>query len=538
MLIPCIGRMHGFVLQVFPQEYRQIEPAWSTISMFNLDEKPYSAQDGNSPSVPGCVSMPQQPILDESISYTRRQIALICTFDSAETSARTAYLVRIDSGGVRMPVVFPAHASPTGYAAAPGTYCICECVQKRHQQLTVHSTSGSQGLFFDVAFNVVYWSLFQTWNVPYSQNTEGKAVYKITLYPDYDIKNVETVPSLSVPNQNLADYPLGISLEAASMEPADGGTLFAFIVHKNELRLFKLLAVQQTEGTEAGFARASEFLPLSVDDGIALRSIEKISWSLPAAKYTLPAKFFFTLHGRLFLQMPYYGPMVGANDVYLVGSCQSCPAGLTSLGSLAKSEDMCRCPDGSETYWNKTLMKCVPLLQSCNIGSYFSMAETTIDNRYCSECRSCPEGICFVKMHTACIVIRDGALCCKRVIKSIMLMQASIVCSIFHSLLGRQLTSVAMDSSILTPTLHTERRLHAAPAASVPGEHTGTLLPAAEKGRRTSIPATPSTAFRARRAPTSTSSRTSALAPPPTTPRRARRAHQTVPTERTSTMRY
>lgn len=307
-------------LQVFPFQYRQVISKWSAITSYNAFEKPYSAAVINSPSVPSCVSMPQQPLINGSSSFPRKQVALICSFDLSTTASRTAYLVRILSDGSRLPVDPVNHISPTLYAAVPG-----------------------KALLYDVAFNIIYWTVFQTWNAAYGQDTEKRTIYRVLLDPEYNISLVDySGPAFDAPPPSAAssvEHPLGISLEAASMEPSDGGMLYVYLCRLgSEAKLYKIPVLQMESG--GGAARSRQILPLEEsNDGPALSSIERMA----SATCRLPAKFFFTLHGRLFVQRPFYGAnLPGADDISIVGNCQRCPYGLTSVAGKATSVDMCR----------------------------------------------------------------------------------------------------------------------------------------------------------------------------------------------------
>jgi hypothetical protein len=140
-------------MQVFPQKYRGIEASWSVISQYNQVEKPYSAQP-NSPSLPSCVAVPQQPKSPDYEYVLRIQVELICTFDSGIKDERSAYIVRIMSDGSRL-VDMQRHFST--YAAA--------------------------GLLYDVSFNVIYWTVWNTWNSAYSHASEKKTIRRIYLDP-------------------------------------------------------------------------------------------------------------------------------------------------------------------------------------------------------------------------------------------------------------------------------------------------------------------------------------------------------------------
>lgn len=266
-------------------------------------EKPNSASVSS--SIPICVSMPLQPASLGFAAYGSTQVALICTFDSADRSGNAAYLVRILTDATRMQVDMARHSSPTSYAAA--------------------------GLLYDHAYNVIYWTLFQTWSTPYSHATERKTVHRVVLYPDYDINYVEARPAFNSSSPS-SQHPLGLSLEAASIEPsANGNQIYAYLCHMgNRARLYKI--------TRGNLNRNTSFAPLDSTDGPVLRSIEVIN----STQCILPAKFFFTLHGRLFWQQPYSGPVTGSDHVFMAGNCQKCPNGLTSIGGQAVSVDMCR----------------------------------------------------------------------------------------------------------------------------------------------------------------------------------------------------
>ena len=304
------------MMQVLPEEYRQTKEQWSFVDQYNSAEKPYSAQDA-SPSVPVCVTLPQQPSLLQTGQQTaaRRQIALICTFDSGILpSSRSAYLVRIQTDGTRL--FYEEGRAP--YAGV--------------------------SLLYDVSLNVIYWTIFATWSIPYSHDTEKKSVMRIVLDPSYDIDYMEPMFQQQMQQTQQLQFPLGISMQAASIEP-ESNILYAYLCYNgNEARLFKLpIAASETSTNKQ--QREESFLPLDRDQdlhgrvGPVLASME----IFPSSKCSLPAKFFFTLHGRLFFQMPFDGIIrPGVNDVFMAGMCKPCPYGLTSDGSIAISEDMCR----------------------------------------------------------------------------------------------------------------------------------------------------------------------------------------------------
>lgn len=123
--------------------YRQIDLQWSTISRLNANvdlryrETPHSAT-ARSPSVPTCVSLPQQPLPTSVIVPDRKQVVLICSFDSSLSTDNPAYLLRIYNDGSRL-------------------------VDKQLHSTTYAATS----LLYDVSFNVVYWTVFATWTYPF-----------------------------------------------------------------------------------------------------------------------------------------------------------------------------------------------------------------------------------------------------------------------------------------------------------------------------------------------------------------------------------
>ena len=208
-----------------------------------------------------------------------------------------------------MPVDLAKHSSPTSYAAA--------------------------GLLYDHSFNAIYWTLFQTWSKPYSHATEKKTVHRVVLYPDYDINYTETSSAFNYPGP-ASQHPLGLSLEASSVEPSsENNAIYAYLCHMgSRARLYKL----STATARGTYIRNTSFGPLDSTDGPVLKSIEVVN----STQCLLPTKFFFTLHGRLFWQRPYYGPAVGTDSVFLAGNCQMCPNGLTSIPGQAVSVDMCR----------------------------------------------------------------------------------------------------------------------------------------------------------------------------------------------------
>lgn len=323
VLTSCVWSLDGNILyvirtdativlmQVFPVQYRQVNERWSVVDTFANVEKPY-AYGSTQTQQSTCVSLPQQPVADgTSSSSVKRQMALICTFDSSATASHSAYLVRIQTDGSRL-VDLASHSS----------------------------TYASTGLLYDISLNVVYWTAFQTWAIPYSHTTEKKTVHRIVLGPTYDVSYIDW-SFIAASSYNQTAHPLGISMEAASIEPGSN-MLYAYLCYQQqEARLFRMPIIVSDDGS---FVRSGSFLQLSEQQelygyaGPVLQSIQSIA--SPQCK--LPARFFFTMHGRLFLQMPFYGIKPGMNDVFLAGMCKPCPQGLTSDGRIAISADMCR----------------------------------------------------------------------------------------------------------------------------------------------------------------------------------------------------
>lgn len=126
----------------------------------------------------------------------------------------------------------------------------------------------------------------------------------------YNIATIDTRDAFLLSSPYGFYYPLGLSLEAASIEPSRN-ILFAYLcTNGNEARMYKVPL--------DGMQRASAFQELEEDEdaGVLLRSMR--SMASPGCR--LPARFFFTMQGRLFYQKPYNETLQGAMDIYRAGT--------------------------------------------------------------------------------------------------------------------------------------------------------------------------------------------------------------------------
>ena len=209
--------------------------------------------------------------------------------------------------------------------------------------LEKHRARGpASGLFYDVAFNVLHWSLREDANV-------GKNVRLVKLDPAYNIISADAytmegaIPaSFALPSIPGISFPKGLSLDAASIEPATE-TLYVYVCtqhdedQRKQASLFR--AALSEDGSNGGRAYELVRVDESTGDGPLMQSIATVE----SPDCNLPAKFFFTLTGDVFLQNPYYPNTLGVNNVYMGGMCRACPEGLTTEdGMSAQSVEDCR----------------------------------------------------------------------------------------------------------------------------------------------------------------------------------------------------
>lgn len=113
----------------------------------------------------------------------------------------------------------------------------------------------------------------------------------------YDIRSIDAGDAfLGPPSLQL---PLGLTLESASIEP-ETNTIYAYLCTSTQENvrsaiLYKIPLATVTQ-------RSSQMLPLTMEeDGPVLGSVQTFAQSQLECK--LPARFAFTLHGRLFFQV-------------------------------------------------------------------------------------------------------------------------------------------------------------------------------------------------------------------------------------------
>ena len=177
---------------------------------------------------------------------------------------------------------------------------------------------------------------------------------------------------------------LGFSLEAASIEP-ETNILYAYLsttdtTGKRQVELFGLKVVQTPV-----WRRATQFEPIRhFSTSQLMISLERIQ----SPEGRLPSKFFFTLFGRLYMQLP-RGTSDTDNAVVLAGACQACPTGLTSIGAEAVSMEECTCPTGQ--FIDPVTGLCRELT-NCAVGEYTSIEAGRSSDRQCTPCPVCSPG--------------------------------------------------------------------------------------------------------------------------------------------------
>lgn len=177
-------------------------------------------------------------------------------------------------------------------------------------------------------------------------------------------------------------FPLGLSLDAASIEP-ESNILYAYLcANGNEARMYKA-------EINLDRRRTGPFLPLDggeVDPGILLRSMQRFDSPL----CRLPVRFFFTMYGLLFYQLPYNESALGAMNVYVAGTCERCPDGLISDGT-GPSVSSCTCPSGQ--FMNASTGECQPARKACGPDEYIVADATPTSDMKCDRCTPCPVGM-------------------------------------------------------------------------------------------------------------------------------------------------
>lgn len=153
-----------------------------------------------------------------------------------------------------------------------------------------------------------------------------------------------------------------------------------------------------------GMRRADAFVQLEdgeQDSGLLMRSLR----SFFSNACNLPARFFFTTHGRLFYQRPYSSNetqllLPGGMNIYRAGGCEPCPEGLVSDGAVATSVQSCICPPGQFLNLSAGIITCQDIRSSCGPDEYVTRDATSTSNKQCARCKPCPPG--FFRVYGIC----------------------------------------------------------------------------------------------------------------------------------------